>query len=82
MDAGLLSLIGILVAMAFLIIASIKGLPILVVGPVSAIIVFAFSSMGPAEILENMAGAYSEDFAGFSQSTCSPASRAARHMGG
>lgn len=68
MDAGLISLIGILVAMVFLIVASIKGLPILVVGPVSAIIVFAFSGMGPAEILENMAGAYSEDFAGFGQS--------------
>ena len=38
MDAGFISLIGILVAMAFLIIASIKGLPILVVGPVSAVI--------------------------------------------
>lgn len=68
MDAGLISLIGILVAMAFLIVASIKGLPILVVGPVSAIIVFAFSGMGPAEIIENMSGAYSEDFAGFAQS--------------
>ena len=68
MDAGLISLIGILIAMVFLIVASIKGLPILVVGPVSAIIVFAFSGMGPAEILENMGGAYSEDFAGFAQS--------------
>ena len=68
MDAGLISLIGILVAMAFLIIASIKGLPILVVGPVSAVIVFAFAGMGPAEILENMSGPYAEDFAGFAQS--------------
>lgn len=68
MDAGFISLIGILVAMVFLIVASIKGLPILVVGPVSAVIVFAFSGMGPAEILENMGGAYSADFAGFAES--------------
>lgn len=68
MDAGLISLIGILIAMVFLIVASIKGLPILIVGPVSAIIVFAFSGMGPGEIIENMSGAYAEDFAGFAQS--------------
>lgn len=68
MDAGFISLIGILVAMAFLIVASIKGLPILVVGPVSAVIVFAFAGMGPSEIIENMSGAYAEDFAGFAQS--------------
>ena len=68
MDAGFISLIGILVAMVFLIITSIKGLPILVVGPVSAVIVFAFSGMGPAGIIENMSGAYAEDFAGFAQS--------------
>ena len=65
MDAGMLSLIGILVAIVFLIVASIKGLPILVVGPVSAIIVFVFSGQ---DIIENLSGAYSEDFAGFAQS--------------
>lgn len=64
MDAGLLSLIGILLAMVFLIVASIKGLPILVVGPVSAMIVFLFSGQ---DILEGMSGAYAADFASFGQ---------------
>lgn len=65
MDAGLLSLIGILAAIAVLVIGSMGGMPIMVVGPVSAIIVFLFSGL---PIVENMAGAYAEDFGGFATS--------------
>ena len=65
MDPGMISLIGILVAMVVLIVGSIKGFPIMIIGPVSAIIVFAFSGL---PIIENMGGAYSDDFGGFATS--------------
>lgn len=65
MDPGMISLIGILVAMAVLIVASIKGFPIMIIGPVSAVIVFAFSGL---PIIENMGGAYSDDFGAFATS--------------
>lgn len=62
MDAGMLSLIGILAAMVLLIFGSIKGMPIMVIGPVSAAVVLAFSGM---PIIENMKGAYADGFGGF-----------------
>lgn len=65
MDPGMISLIGILVAMVVLIVGSIKGFPIMIIGPVSAIIVFAFSGL---PIIENMGGVYSDDFGGFATS--------------
>lgn len=65
MDPGMLSLIGILAAMVVLVVGSIKGMPIMVIGPISAVIVFAFSGL---PIIENMKGAYAEDFGGFAVS--------------
>lgn len=65
MDPGMLSLIGILIAMVVLIVGSIKGLPIMVIGPISAVIIFAFSGL---PIIDNMKGAYAKDFGGFATS--------------
>lgn len=66
--AGLLSLIGILLSIVVLVVGSIKGLPIMIIGPVSAIVVFLFAGQGYAEIIENMLGAYSDQFGGFATS--------------
>lgn len=65
MDAGMLSLIGILIAIIILVIGSYKGLPIMIIGPICAVVVFLFSGL---PIIENMKGAYAEDFGGFATS--------------
>ena len=39
MDSGMLSLIGILIALVILVIGSMKGYPIMIIGPVCAAIV-------------------------------------------
>ncbi len=62
MSAGALSLIGILIALLILIYGSMKGYPIMIIGPLCAVIVFAFSGL---PIIENMKGAYASDFGGF-----------------
>lgn len=65
MDTNMLSFIGILIALAILIFGSMKGYPIMVIGPICAAIVFLFSGL---PIIENMKGAYAEDFGGFATS--------------
>ncbi len=65
MDMGMLSLIGILVGLVVLVWGAYKGLPILILGPAAAVIVFAFSGL---PIIENMKGAFAADFGGFATS--------------
>ena len=65
MDVGILSLIGILVAFVVLIVGSIKGAPIMIIGPVSAVIVFGFAGM---PIIDSMKDLYAPDFGGFATS--------------
>lgn len=65
MDVGMLSLIGIFVGLVVLVWGAYKGLPILVLGPAAAVIVFAFSGL---PIIENMKGAFAADFGGFATS--------------
>ena len=65
MDMGMLSLIGILLALVLLVLGSFKGMPIMILGPVCAAIVFLFSGL---PIIENMKGAYAADFGGFATS--------------
>ena len=65
MDAGMLSFIGILLALVILIIGSMRGYPIMIIGPVCAAIVFLFSGQ---PIIENMKGAYAQGFGGFATS--------------
>ncbi len=43
MDMGVLSLLGILLAMALFIVGVYKGFPIMIIGPVSAVVVLLFS---------------------------------------
>ena len=64
MDMGMLSLIGILLALVLLVLGSFKGMPIMILGPVCAAIVFLFSGL---PIIENMKGAYAADFGGFAK---------------
>ena len=45
MDAGMLSLIGILLALILLVVGSFKGVHIMILGPVCAAIVFLFSGL-------------------------------------
>mgnify|MGYP000717410115 CR=1 FL=1 len=65
MDIGLISLLGILFAMGLLIWGSFKGVPILLLGPLTAIIILATSDM---DIVEGLTNNYAESFAGFAQS--------------
>lgn len=65
MDVGILSLIGILLALTILVVGSFKGFPIMAIGPICAVIVFMFSGL---PIIENMKGAYAADFGGFATS--------------
>lgn len=65
MDIGLISLIGILVAMALLIYGSFKGVPILLLGPLTAVVVLLTSGNN---VVEGLTGNYAESFAGFAQS--------------
>lgn len=65
MDAGMLSLVGILLALVLLVLGSFRGYPIMVIGPVCAVVVFLFSGL---PIIENMKGAYAADFGGFATS--------------
>lgn len=65
MDSGMLSLIGILIALVILVIGSMKGYPIMIIGPVCAAIVFLFSGL---PVIENMKGPYAADFGGFATS--------------
>ena len=65
MDMGMLSLIGILLALVLLVWGSFKGMPIMILGPACAAIVFLFSGL---PIIENMKGAYAADFGGFATS--------------
>lgn len=65
MDAGMLSLVGILLALILLVLGSFRGYPIMVIGPVCAAVVFLFSGL---PIIENMKGAYAADFGGFATS--------------
>lgn len=65
MNIGVLSLLGILLALVILIIGSYKGFPIMVVGPVCAVIVLAFSGL---PVIENMKEGYAADFGGFAKS--------------
>lgn len=65
MDIGMMSLIGILLALAILVIGSMRGYPIMIIGPICAAIVFLFSGQ---PIIENMKGAYADDFGGFATS--------------
>jgi H+/gluconate symporter-like permease len=62
MDMGVLSLLGILLAMALFIVGVYKGFPIMIIGPVSAVVVLLFSGL---PIIENMVEAYAKDFGGF-----------------
>ncbi len=65
MDIGMLSLVGILLALAILIVGSYKGFPIMVIGPVCAVIVLIFSGL---PVIENMKEGYAADFGGFATS--------------
>ena len=65
MDAGMLSLLGILLALVILVIGSMRGYPIMIIGPVCAAIVFLFSGQ---PVIENMKGPYAADFGGFATS--------------
>ena len=51
MDAGMLSLIGILLALILLVVGSFKGVHIMILGPVCGCIVFLFSGV---PIIDNM----------------------------
>ena len=62
MDSGVLSLIGILLAMAIFIVGVYRGFPIMVIGPLCSVLVLAFSGL---PIIKNMEGAYAADFGGF-----------------
>ncbi len=62
MDIGILSLLGILLALVIFIVGSYKGFPIMVIGPFCAVIVFLLSGL---PIIENMKNAYAVDFGGF-----------------
>lgn len=65
MNSGLLSLIGILVALFALIWGSFKKIPILVLGPVASIIVILFSGL---PLTESLMESFSPAFAGFAKS--------------
>ncbi|UUX34772.1 GntP family permease [Fundicoccus culcitae] len=65
MDAGLLSFIGILIALVVLVIGSYRGYPILLIGPIASLIVIVFSGL---PIIESFTGEYADSFAGFVRS--------------
>lgn len=65
MDIGLISLLGILLGMALLVWGSFKGIPILLLGPLSAVVVLVTSGVN---VIEGLTTNYAESFAGFAQS--------------
>src|SRR4051794_20907760 len=65
MDIGLISFIGILLAMGLLVWGSFKGIPILLLGPLSAVVVLAISGV---DIVEGLTTNYADSFAGFARS--------------
>ncbi|MGT2829147.1 GntP family permease [Streptococcus hillyeri] len=65
MDSGFISLLGILLALFFLIWGSFKQIPILVLGPVAAVVVIFLSGL---PLTETLTGEYAESFAGFAKS--------------
>ncbi|MPL96390.1 hypothetical protein SDC9_42568 [bioreactor metagenome] len=64
MSPAAISLIGILVGITFLIIVSYKGVPVMFVAPISAIIVLIFSQQN---VIEGMTSTYMTGFAGFAK---------------
>lgn len=62
MDPGLISLIGILIALAVLIFLAYQGFTVMVLGPLAAIIIAVFSGQG---IYETLSTTYIEGYAGF-----------------
>ncbi|MBF6626415.1 GntP family permease [Aerococcaceae bacterium zg-BR9] len=65
MDLGLLSLIGIFVALFILIFGSFKQIPILVLGPVASVVVILFSGL---PLSESLTESFATSFAGFAKS--------------
>lgn len=64
MNPGLISLIGILVALAFLILLAYKGFPVLVLGPAAALIIAIFSGI---PLYDSMINFYMAGFSGFAK---------------
>lgn len=64
LSPDVISLIGILLGLAVLIILSFRGYNPLVVGPVAAVVVILFSGM---EVMPSLLGAYMESWAGFAK---------------
>ena len=62
MNIGIMSLIGILVAMIIFIIGVYKDFPIMVIAPISAMVVLVFSKL---PIITSMGDYYAKDFGGF-----------------
>mgnify|MGYP000885545436 FL=1 len=62
MSIGIMSLIGILLAMAIFIIGVYKEFPIMVIAPISAVVVLVFSKL---PIIASMGDAYAKGFGGF-----------------
>jgi H+/gluconate symporter-like permease len=62
MDSGLLSLIGVLIAVVIFIVGVYKNFPTLVIGPLASIVVCVFSSL---PIIDTMGSSYAEKFGGF-----------------
>ena len=65
MDPAVISLIGVFVGLIFLIVLSIKGVSLMIVGPCAAVIVALFSGV---DIIETLTGAYMTGFANFATS--------------
>lgn len=64
MDAGLLSLLGIIIGLGLLIWLSFKRLPLVVIGPLISALVLLLSQ---ENVMEGLTGPYAEAFAGFAQ---------------
>ena len=62
MNSGILSLIGILLAMAIFIVGVYKDMPVMIIAPLSSIVVCLFSTL---PIIDSMGKAYAEKFGGF-----------------